>query len=228
MSVHYSSAVWKARIGDPVAKHVLLKLADNASDDGKCWPSIANVSNETELSQRTIQTKVRFLERLGVLVSFRGVNRCNYQLKIEAIKTLGRVQDVQGAGRAGRSSRHPTPQESHPTPQDVQLHIENHQRTIKEPSKVILPFSSSTFIENWTLWLDHRKALKKPSTPQSQKMALNKLSKMNEQEAIAAIRHSVENNWQSIYPPKPTASTIRPTNELFNYQKNGIKLRPFD
>ena len=228
MSVHYSSAVWKSRIGDPVAKHVLLKLADNASDEGKCWPSIATISAETELSQRTIQTKVRFLEGLGVLVSYRGVNRCNYQLRMEAIKDLGRVQEMQGAGDAGCISRHPTPQEMHPTPQDVQLHKGNHQRTVKEPSGVSLPFSSLTFLETWNLWLDHRKALKKPSTPQSQKMALNKICKMTEDEAIAAIRHSVENNWQSIYPPKPTASTIRPTNEQFSYQKNGLKLRPFD
>ena len=100
----------------------------------------------------------------------------------------------------------------------------------KDTQKVVLalPFSSSAFLESWNLWLDHRKALKKPSTPQSQKMALNKLGKMAEQEAIAAINHSVENNWQSIYPPKPTASTIRPTHEQFSFQKNGQQFRPFD
>lgn len=228
MSVIYSSAVWKCKTGDPVAKHVLLKLADNANDSGKCWPSIATMSDETELSQRTIQTKVRFLEKLGVLVSERGANRCNYQLKIEVITALCRVQEMQGAGDAGCISRHPTPQELHPTLQDVQLHKGNRQRTVKEPSVVEMPFRSLDFLEAWTLWLDHRKALKKPSTPQSQKMALNKISKMTEDEAIAAIRHSVEKNWQSIYPPKPTASAIRPTNEQFNFQKNGLKLRPFD
>ena len=59
-------------------------------------------------------------------------------------------------------------------------------------------------------------------------MALNKLAKMSENEAIAAIRYSVEKNWQSIYPPKPTDSTIRPTNEQFAFQKNGLQFRPFD
>jgi hypothetical protein len=59
-------------------------------------------------------------------------------------------------------------------------------------------------------------------------MALNKLAKMPEQTAIDAIRLSVEKNWQSIYPPKPTETTMRLTTEPFNFQKNGHTARPFD
>ena len=60
-------------------------------------------------------------------------------------------------------------------------------------------------------------------------MALNKLARMGEQSAIDAITHSIERNWQSIYPPKINGDhSARPTSEQFTFQKNGHTLRPFD
>ena len=231
MSVKFSSAVWKAKIGDPVAKHVLLKLADNANDAGECWPSVASRSAETELSQRTIQTKVRFLETLGVLTSNRGINWCKYRLNMDALESLFRVQDVQGAGRAGCISRHSTPQDVQGGVQDVQLHLENHHRTVTKPSKASLatplPFQTESFAEAWKTWLQHRKEIKKPVTPQSAKMAFTELSQMTEPEAIAAIRFSIKKGWRGIFPD-PSFPKLRSTTEIFKQKTDGPKLRPFD
>lgn len=229
MSVHYSSAVWKARIADPVAKLVLLKLADNANDAGKCWPSIANVSEETGLCRRTVQSKIRALEKLKLLTSNRSVNRCDYALSMENLAMQRGVQEMQGAGDARCISRPGGVQEMHPRVQEMHLHIENRQRTVKEPSASVvrLPFSSPQFAESWQTWTQHRREIKKPITNQSAILSLKKLAKMTEQQAIDAINHSIANGWQGIFPPKGNTET-RPTSEPYKFQTNGHTLRPFD
>jgi hypothetical protein len=72
----------KARVGNPLRKLVLIKLADNASDTGECWPAVATIAYECEISSRSVQTHIRQLVKDGfVRVEERrdssGVNRSN-------------------------------------------------------------------------------------------------------------------------------------------------------
>lgn len=147
MSIQFSTAVWSAKIGDPVAKMVLLKLADNANDSGKCWPTVARIADETELSERTVQGKISTLESLGLIERSRGVNRCDYTLKLDSITCLNTPkiprrrctpQEMHPARDAPypAAPAPPTPQEMHPTPQEMQLH--NREPSLNrqdEPSK---------------------------------------------------------------------------------------------
>lgn len=95
MSHIYTTPVWKASIGDPVAKLVLLMLADSANekDGGDCWPSVANICKVTHLSERTVQRKMADLETMGLIVRNRGRNRCSYTIKIEAIRQIEMVKN---------------------------------------------------------------------------------------------------------------------------------------
>lgn len=43
-------------------KFVLLALADNANDEGECWPSIQTIARKTNLSERTVQRAIIDLE----------------------------------------------------------------------------------------------------------------------------------------------------------------------
>lgn len=67
MSVHVTSWVWKQIIGDPEAKLVLLKLADQANDDGECWPSRRTIAAATETSISTVSRSVTYLVDRGFL-----------------------------------------------------------------------------------------------------------------------------------------------------------------
>lgn len=67
MSVHVTAAVWAMTVGDPEAKLVLLKLADNANDDGIAWPSQRTLAKECEVSQPTISRRVNYLVEKGFL-----------------------------------------------------------------------------------------------------------------------------------------------------------------
>lgn len=60
---------FRAKFGSPYLKAVAVALADHASDDGsKIWPSIATLSDKTEIAVRTVQYKLRDLETLGLIV----------------------------------------------------------------------------------------------------------------------------------------------------------------
>ena len=49
------------------AKLVLIKLADNANDDGECWPSHRRVAEDTGLSRRTVIRYVKLLAEAGLI-----------------------------------------------------------------------------------------------------------------------------------------------------------------
>ena len=48
-------------------KAVLISLADNANDEGVCWPSVARISERTCLAERTVQTAIKWLGQVGLL-----------------------------------------------------------------------------------------------------------------------------------------------------------------
>ncbi|MDZ7320723.1 helix-turn-helix domain-containing protein [Kosakonia sacchari] len=82
MSMSLMVQAMKARVGNPLRKLVLIKLADNASDSGECWPAVATIAYECEISSRSVQTHIRQLVKDGfVRVEERrdssGVNRSN-------------------------------------------------------------------------------------------------------------------------------------------------------
>lgn len=51
----------------PAKKSVLISLADNANDEGVCWPSIRHICERTCLSERAVQLAVRWLMAHGAL-----------------------------------------------------------------------------------------------------------------------------------------------------------------
>lgn len=53
------------RVGEVAAKAVLLCLADAADADGVCWPSLATLSNYSEVPRRTLQRKLAMLAAGG-------------------------------------------------------------------------------------------------------------------------------------------------------------------
>ena len=44
MSMELMVKAMKIRVGNPLRKLVLIKLADNASDQGECWPSYQHIT----------------------------------------------------------------------------------------------------------------------------------------------------------------------------------------
>lgn len=67
MSIKMMFAAMEITTGSPVTKLVLVKLADNANDQGECWPSHDTIARICEMSVKTSQRHVRKLEELGLV-----------------------------------------------------------------------------------------------------------------------------------------------------------------
>jgi hypothetical protein len=59
--------VWNSKVGDVIAKVILLHLADQARADGTTFVSQKTLSEDTEIPRRTIQRKLPWLEEKGWL-----------------------------------------------------------------------------------------------------------------------------------------------------------------
>ncbi|BAO62843.1 phage replication protein [Pseudomonas protegens Cab57] len=67
MSMGLMVAAMKIRVGNPLRKLVLIKLADNASDMGECWPSYQHIADQCEISRRSVMNHINALCEAGML-----------------------------------------------------------------------------------------------------------------------------------------------------------------
>lgn len=136
MSTKLMGASWSVCI-DPSAKAVLVSLADQANDDGECWPAVGTIAQRTCLGERTVQGALQRLQQAGWLVcevqgSRRRTNR--YLLDVERIYAEQQAAEAlkasERAAAKAAEQRHQTapgtPQQLHPrsscTPQQLHPH----------------------------------------------------------------------------------------------------------
>lgn len=67
MSMTLMVTAMKLRVGNPLRKLVLIKLADNASDIGECWPSYQHIADQCEISKRSVMNHITALCEAGLL-----------------------------------------------------------------------------------------------------------------------------------------------------------------
>lgn len=145
MSTIIMSRVWPLEL-PAVAKFVLVSLADQANDQGVCWPSIATLASRTSYSVRAVQNALRWLQDRGLLEVEIGAMRANrYTLHIERYSraTCAKQAVALGVQEDGSAASTPAPhaplQELHPrttcTPPPQEVHP-NHNRTISNTPPV--------------------------------------------------------------------------------------------
>ncbi|KPO88997.1 helix-turn-helix domain-containing protein, partial [Escherichia coli] len=91
MSMELMVKAMKIRVGNPLRKLVLIKLADNASDQGECWPSYQHIADQCEISKRSVMNHITALCESGLVkkVSRKGEkgNSSNiYLLRLDGAK----------------------------------------------------------------------------------------------------------------------------------------------
>lgn len=55
------------KVGNPLRKLVLIKLADNANDNGECWPSYQHIAYHCECSKSAVKEHISALIKLGLM-----------------------------------------------------------------------------------------------------------------------------------------------------------------
>jgi DNA-binding transcriptional ArsR family regulator len=67
MSLKLMDKAFDIRVGNPLRKLILIKLADNASDQGECWPSYQHIANQCEISKRSVMSHIDALCEMGLI-----------------------------------------------------------------------------------------------------------------------------------------------------------------
>ena len=86
--------VWDHGPDDPVNRYIMLKLADNANDEGYCFPSLPEISARTRYSESTVRRAIHDLERLGYLTMTPGSGR-GYRSEYQLIKRVSECHPLQ-------------------------------------------------------------------------------------------------------------------------------------
>ena len=181
MSTRIMALCWPLRM-PPTAKSVLISLADNANDQGHCWPSIDTICERTCLGRTAVIDAIKELETAGHVSADRSNGRrTSYVIhpNQSASRTGEREQtsppDVpvsdanQSATRTGPPDKpvRQTDQTSPPRGPDQSarrtLTVKNHQ----EPSTAVSPMApkpSDVSAELWSAFLAVRKAKHAPLT----------------------------------------------------------------
>ena len=67
MSMEMMTKAFKIKVGNPLRKLILIKLADNASDLGECWPSYQHIADQCEISKRSVMAHIEALCEMGLV-----------------------------------------------------------------------------------------------------------------------------------------------------------------
>lgn len=207
------SACWPLQMS-PTQKAVLISLADNANDQGHCWPSIDTICERTCLGRTAVIDAIKELETAGHLSADRSNGRRTSYIihpNQSASRTGERVQtspaDVpvsntyQSASRTGPPDK-PVRQTDRTSPpgglnQSARrtLTVKNHQ----EPSTAVSPMApkpSDVPAELWSAFLAVRKAKHAPLTV----IAFRGIEREAAKAGLSvsdALTHCCERNWQT-------------------------------
>jgi hypothetical protein len=146
----------------PSPKAVLISLADNANDDGHCYPSIPRICKRTCLGRTAVIDAIKWLEQHGAVVADRSNGRhTTYTVTPKAYRN-------QSATRTGTPSE-PVRQTDATSPPAGRDQSARRTLTVKEPSdnrqvKNTPARPQGVEPEQWADWLALRKEKRAPVT----------------------------------------------------------------
>lgn len=200
------------KVGNSLRKLVLIKLADNANDQGECWPSHSYIADQCECSKSAVKTHIADLIKSGLLTKENRLggekgNKSNiYVLQLDKSMPSEDIgvghQKAQGGSpenlgwvtrkhRGGSSESYRT---SHIEPVNEPLN----NKKINKKDLDLSKFSQPPDKKVWTDYLEHRKNKKAKLT----QTALNRLAEeINKANAMGystdtVLAECMLRNWQ--------------------------------
>lgn len=67
MSIKHTFKALHCKVGNAARKLVLIKLADNANDEGMCYPSRKTIAKLCEMSDRSVDKHLKALQEMGLI-----------------------------------------------------------------------------------------------------------------------------------------------------------------
>lgn len=218
MSTILMSACWPLQGMSPAQKAVLISLADQANDDGYCWPSVGTIASRTCLSERAVQGAIKWLHSAGLLSSDERKGTSSvYRITPAAYAPPQEMRPADAAPR-GADAAPPPPQMLHPTPADAapkpsmnrQLNRKEPKDTRADATGFVLPDWIPA--DAWAAFMETRKTKKAKSTAYALGLIVKSLEafKADGHDPLAILNASIKAGWSDVYPPKVPASAMTP------------------
>jgi hypothetical protein len=212
-----SAAERSSEIG-PSAFQVYGAIARYADEARRAWPGIGRLVVMTGLSPRSIRYALAKLQSAGWIVVSRDRGQTNiYTLPLiqstatscptpetgKAMGCRGGLQPVASGKAMGcRGGLQPV------APNKDLMKKTNHKDQVKKTQRgkaagVVIPASldCDSFQTAWSKWLAYRTKRKLSKLPETLTGQLEKLAKLDTAGAVAEIKNSIANGWQSVCYP---------------------------
>ncbi|MBC8947176.1 MULTISPECIES: helix-turn-helix domain-containing protein [Xenorhabdus] len=239
MSMSLMVQAMSIRVGNPLRKLVLIKLADNANDKGECWPSYQHIADHCECSKSAVRNHIAALIKLGLLSKENRLGNHNgkgnasnvYTLHLSAAPvSLNNIPPVPAAGSPVSSAGTPVPPDGRPPmPSDgtrTSHSFEPANESVKEPIKpqgagqreaakksAFDPLTAkpeNVSAETWADWVTFRQEIRKPLTETSCRQQARQLAACTNPDEV--ICTSIANSWQGLFPDRPKFGQRQQTN----------------
>lgn len=218
MSTILMSQCWPLGGMSPAQKAVLISMADQANDDGYCWPSVGTISKRTCLSERAVQGTIKWLQSANLMTaSERNGTSSVYRLTPAAYAPPQEMRPADAAPTPAASAP-PPPQMLHPTPADAapkpsmnrQLNRKEPKDTLADATGFVLPDWIPA--DAWAAFMETRKAKKAKSTAYALGLIVKSLETFRAagHDPLAILNASIKAGWSDVYPPKVPAAAMTP------------------
>ena len=192
MSMRLMVQAMNCKVGNPARKLVLLKLADNANDDGICFPSYQYIADKCEMTRRSAINHIEYLIKMGL------VSKKERKNKDGSISNLYFLHLEQGSENFALGSENFALGGS----ENISPITSHSLEPVNEPKKTTQKSEAEMLLEQFGItgqlakdFIAHRKA-KKGVINQTQ---LNRLQKQADKAGISiceAVEICIERNWQ--------------------------------
>lgn len=214
MSMELMVKAMKTKVGNPLRKLVLIKLADNASDQGECWPSYQHIADQCEIDRSTVRKHIKHLEMQGLVrIENREGPKGNSSnlYRITLCRPVGPNSTPVGPESTGVGPQ-PTGgvgPESTRTSHSFEPVTESVEKTVadapsakkKAPKFDPMTAKPSNVTEQaWADWCQHRREIRKPLTAKTCEQQGKSLA--NHPAPDAVINQSISNGWTGLFPEK--------------------------
>lgn len=205
MSTLIMGRCWNLRMPSS-SKIVLISLADQANDDGVCWPAVGTISRRTCLSERTVQTSIAWLVTNGYMVINRVPGRStDYQLvdnPVDKSHQLSTTPERGGAAVAPPGVQQLRGRGAAAAPRTViEPSVEPRAQKFDASGIALPPWLDSNL---WTLWVEERKDQRKPISQNAARLQIQALDeyRLAGISPKVVIEHCIRGSYQGLFPPK--------------------------
>lgn len=195
---------WAVVVGSHTDKLVLLALADNANDQGECYPSISKIASKCEMSRRTALYSINRLAEAGHVSKQTKPGRNSVYIVHPTSANGAPVQTVHQCKDDTSANGAPTSANGAPLspPYKPPLSENRHKPSRRKPETVTdEPPPSNLNVEAWHRWVQYRKQIRKPIQPASTLAAQRKLAAFGTDQA-AVVEQSIADGYQGLFPLK--------------------------